>query len=117
LNITIDNSPSITNSPDITSEQANKLLSLQREIMEKVALGLEQEYQIVLDQLCKASELLIPDAIASIMIYDTTHSHLEVLSAPSLPSDAIDALNGLVPSEQAGSCGTAVYSNAPPICI
>lgn len=100
-------------SNNITNDQANKLLILQREIMEKLALGREQEYQIILDQLCKASELLIPDAIASIMTYDDTHSHLEVLSAPSLPEDAIDALNGLVPGEQAGSCGTAVYSNEP----
>ncbi len=97
----------------VTSDEANKLLKLQRDILEKVALGHEQEYQSVLEQLCKASESLIPDAVASIMVFDESKSSLQVLAAPSLPEEAIAALNGLVPSEYAGSCGAAVYSNEP----
>jgi diguanylate cyclase (GGDEF)-like protein len=107
-----DSTASTINS-DVSTEQANKLLSLQRDIMEKVAIDHEQEYQTVLNQFCKATELLITDAVASIMVFDETHSFLNVLSAPSLPADAIQALNGLVPSERAGSCGTSVYSNKP----
>ncbi len=102
-----------SDSPTVSTEQANQLLALQRDIMEKVALGHEHEYQTILDQLCKATELLIPDAAASIMVFDKTNSFLNVLSAPSLPAEAIQALNGLVPGSYAGSCGTAVYSNNP----
>ncbi len=108
-----DNPVTDSNITNITNGQANQLLKLQRDIINKVALGNEQEYQTILDQLCSATELLIPDAIASIMIFDDSHSFLKVLSAPSLPTDAVEALNGLVPSEHAGSCGTAVYSNLP----
>ena len=109
----MSSSTTFSNFSEITTEQANKLLILQRDIMKKVAFGHEQEYQAVLNQLCKATELLIPDAVASIMLFDETQSCLNVVSAPSLPTNAVDALNGLIPNEFAGSCGTAVYSNSP----
>jgi len=93
----------------VTTEQAEKLLKLQREILEQVALGVD--YGKILDALCKAAEQIVVDAVASIMVYDETGTALKVLAAPSVPVDAIAALNGLVPGEAAGSCGTAVYSN------
>ena len=95
----------------VTTEQAEKLLRLQREILEQVALGVD--YREILDALCKAAEQMVNDAVASIMVYDETGTFLTVLAAPSMPTDAVDALNGLIPSENAGSCGTAVHSNEP----
>ncbi|NOQ63442.1 MAG: EAL domain-containing protein [Methyloprofundus sp.] len=95
----------------VTTEQAEKLLRLQREILEQVALGVD--YRTILNALCYAAEQLVSDSLASIMIYDESHSFLTVLAAPSIPSEAIEALNGLIPSENAGSCGTAVHSNEP----
>ena len=93
----------------VTTEQAEKLLRLQREILEQVALGVD--YREILDALCKAAEQMVNDAVASIMVYDETGTFLTVLAAPSIPADAVDALNGLIPGKNAGSCGAAVHSN------
>ncbi len=94
-----------------TREQADSLLMIQNNILQKLASGAEHED--VLNALCKAAETLISNAVASVMVFDPTHSFLEVIAAPSIPQQAIDQLNGLVPSPQAGSCGTAVYSDKP----
>lgn len=95
----------------VTTIQAEKLLKLQREILEQVALGVD--YKQVLAALCRAAELMVSDALASIMVYDETGTALTVIAAPSIPPDAIECLNGLIPGKNAGSCGTAVHSNEP----
>ena len=95
----------------ITTEQAEKLLRLQREILEQVALGVD--HKELLDSLCKTAEQMVSDSLASIMVYDETGSFLTVLAAPTIPPVAVEALNGLIPGEAAGSCGTAVHSNQP----
>ncbi|NOQ14670.1 MAG: EAL domain-containing protein [Methyloprofundus sp.] len=102
---------SLSSEYSVTTEQAGKLLKLQRGILEQVALGVD--YREILDALCKVAEEMVSDSLASIMIYDETGSFLTVLAAPSIPAEAVGALNGLVPSENAGSCGTAVHSNEP----
>ncbi|MCF7969632.1 MAG: EAL domain-containing protein [Methylococcaceae bacterium] len=93
----------------VTTEQAGQLLALQREILEQVALNVD--YREILDALCKAAEQIVPNSVASIMIFDETGESLTVLAAPSIPLEAVALLNGLIPSERAGSCGTAVYYN------
>lgn len=95
----------------VTTIQAEKLIKLQRQILEQVALGVD--YKQVLEALCLAAEMMVSDALASIMVYDETETYLTVLVAPSIPPDAIECLNGIMPSEKAGSCGTAVRSNEP----
>ncbi len=92
-------------------EQNNALLKMQRDIMEQLALGTDHE--IVLNALCKTAESLASDAVASIMVFDKSRSFLEVIAAPSIPVEAVEMLNGLVPGPQAGSCGTSVYCNEP----
>jgi len=94
---------------DVTTEQAGELLALQREILEQVALGVD--YREILDALCKSAEQIVANAVASIMVYDETGESLTVLAAPSISPEAVALLNGLVPGERAGSCGTAVYHN------
>jgi len=92
-------------------EQADHLLHLQRDILEMVARN--AEYKTALDALCRATETLLPNSAASIMLFDPTHTFLEVKSAPSIPNEAVDFLNGLMPRPEAGSCGTAVFNNEP----
>jgi diguanylate cyclase (GGDEF)-like protein/PAS domain S-box-containing protein len=67
----------------------------------------------ILDQLCLLSEAMVPDSVCSIMLLDGTRSHLDVCSAPNIPPEGIEALNGLQPGPNAGSCGTAVYNKEP----
>jgi len=95
----------------LTSEDADRLLRLQKEILELVATG--QEHQFALDELCKTAEAMLPNSAASIMLYDEQHQSLIVHSAPSIPEHGILQLNGLVPGLEAGSCGTAVYKGEP----
>jgi len=100
---------SLTQRQELDSKQSAKLLEMQRSIMEKVALG--EDPCLTLDALCYSVEAMIEGAAASVMKYDDSQTFLEVISAPSLPEQAIAGLNGLVPDKYAGSCGTAVYSN------
>ncbi|WP_305909634.1 EAL domain-containing protein [Methylomarinum sp. Ch1-1] len=95
----------------ISREQSNALLKIQRDIMERLTLG--ADHQSILDALCKTAEDMSAGAVASVMVFDESRSFLKVLAAPSMPADAISALNGLIPGPQAGSCGTAVYCNEP----
>ena len=89
----------------------DQLLLSQKKILESVALG--GDFQEMLDELCVASELLVPDSLCSVMVFDQARQHLNVLSGPNLPSAVVDRLNGTVPGDGAGSCAAAVYQNAP----
>jgi diguanylate cyclase (GGDEF)-like protein len=95
----------------LTAEQSTRLLEMQKQILEKVVNG--ADVQATLDDLCRAAESMLDNTVASIMKYDDTRTSLQVIAGPSLPKEAIESLNGLQPSEQAGSCGTAVFSNQP----
>ncbi len=89
----------------------DRLLLWQKEILERVALG--GAFQEMLDELCVASELLVPDCVCSIMVFDQSRQHLNVVSAPNVPVEIVERLNGTVPSESTGSCAAAVFQNEP----
>jgi diguanylate cyclase (GGDEF)-like protein len=95
----------------LTLEESSKIVKVQRDILEIVVTG--EDAQNALDSLCKIAEDIVDNAIASIMIFNACQSELLVRSAPSLSHQACEALNGLVPGEFAGSCGTAVYRGIP----
>ncbi|PCJ38420.1 MAG: hypothetical protein COA75_01270 [Cellvibrionales bacterium] len=89
----------------------DRLLLLQKKILESVALG--GDFQETLDELCVASELLVPDSVCSVMVFDESRQYLDVISAPNVPDVIIDRLNGTVPGDSTGSCAVAVSHNAP----
>jgi len=95
----------------LTTEQMENLLLLQQKILGKIAFG--NQYQEILDDLCRSAESMLPNSIASIMLFNDARDNLSVKSAPSMSLEAVNALNGLVPGECSGSCGTAVYKNLP----
>jgi len=95
----------------IPQEQQESLLQLQRDILESVAIS--NDHKANLDKLCLAAEIILPNSSASIMLFNETHECLFVKAAPSLPKEAIQQLNGLVPGPHAGSCGTALYCKSP----
>jgi GAF domain-containing protein len=86
-----------------------QLLLLQRNTLESVAVSNNHEDQ--LRQLCFAAEAMLPNSVASIMLFNDDATELFVRSAPSIPAEAIEQLNGLKPGPCSGSCGTAVYSD------
>ncbi len=94
-----------------TEAEAFRLLSLQAEILEQIAVG--KPLIEVLERLCIHSEKLVGQCISSVMLYNHERTHLDVIAAPSMPAAAVDALNGLVPGEGAGSCASAVLHSRP----
>jgi diguanylate cyclase (GGDEF)-like protein len=95
----------------LTLEESNKLVKVQRDILEVVVTG--NDYQYALDSLCKIAEGIVDESLASIMLFNASRTELFVRAAPNLPNQACEDLNGLVPDEFAGSCGTAVYKGTP----
>ncbi len=95
----------------IDNVQLEELFRLQRHALEMIAAG--GAAGDILDQLCRMSEALLPNAVASVMLLDDERTSLRVRAAPSIPASAIEALNGLKPGPDAGSCGNAVYRNEP----
>ncbi len=95
----------------ITPEQYNELLHMQTAILGMVAR--RHDTQKILEELCIMAETMLPDSVASIMLLDASKSQMEVRAAPSIPESGVAALSGLCPGPEGGSCGNAVYGNAP----
>ena len=89
----------------------DQLLLLQKKILERVALG--ADFQEMLDELCLASELLVSESVCSVMVFDQSKHHLNVISGPRLPSAVADRLKGTLPASHSGSCARAVLQNSP----
>ena len=84
------------------------LLRLQREVIERIAL--EPEQSATHEALCLLVEERLADSVCSIMLLDQARGQLTVVAAPCAPPQLVEELNGLVPGELAGSCGTAVFT-------
>ena len=98
--------------PDaIAHQQMEQLLQFQRDALEMITL--DRPTNEILNGLCMLAETMVDDSVASIMLLDQSRSRLEVRAAPSIPREAIEALNGLQPGPDAGSCGTAVFKREP----
>ncbi|MCU7846013.1 MAG: EAL domain-containing protein [Candidatus Thiodiazotropha sp. (ex Monitilora ramsayi)] len=91
--------------------QTEELLSMQLSILEMIANDMKTDR--VLEELCYLSEAMLPNSVASIMLFDETRHHLNVRTAPSIPAEGIAYLDGLKPGPKSGSCGTAVFTGEP----
>ncbi|MCG8050501.1 MAG: EAL domain-containing protein [Candidatus Thiodiazotropha endolucinida] len=98
-------------STSINISQFDDLLDMQLSILEMISCNSNTDD--VLERLCILTESRLPNSVASIMLYDDSGHHLNVRAAPSVPSEGISYLDGLIPGPQAGSCGTAVYTGKP----
>jgi len=95
----------------LTNLESNQLIEVQRDILELVVTS--SDYQHALEALCHAAEGIVADALSSIMLFNDSKTALTVRAAPSLSSDAIEKLSGIVPGENSGSCGTAIFTSTP----
>lgn len=93
----------------ITNEQIEGLLNLYADILPHTAS--DQQHTELLGRLCTLAEALVEDSYATIMHFNEAEDALYVSAAPSLPPEAVIALNGLSNGE--GSCGNAVFHNQP----
>ncbi|BBB27409.1 GGDEF domain-containing protein [Amphritea japonica] len=92
-------------------EELDQILRFQQAIFTQVASN--TPYLEVLSALCRMAEKLLPDSVATVMLRDDQTGLLNVLVAPSVPQEGIDALTGLAPGPGSGSCGNAVMRNEP----
>jgi len=95
----------------MSSEEFKEISAIQQEVLQMVAEG--ENKTTVLISLCKLSESLLENSVASIMIQDEETGEMNVLSAPSIPEAGKNALKGLKPGPGGGSCGNALYRNQP----
>lgn len=93
----------------LTPQEYNHILEMQQNIFDLLAVG-ENEQQI-LSHLCLIAEKLLPNSVASVMLLDTETGLMSVISAPSIPPEGHNALQGLKPGPGGGSCGNAVFRN------
>ncbi|MDE2569909.1 MAG: EAL domain-containing protein [Sphingomonadales bacterium] len=86
------------------------MLSLRNTILEMTAKG--ADLKSTADRLCFEIEALAPGIVCSVLTVDC-EGLLHPLSAPSLPQDYCDALDGLMIGPDVGSCGTAAWMREP----
>lgn len=94
-------------SGQLSIEEQNQLLKLQRAILESVARG--ADHMEVINQICRLEESLLSNAFSSVMLMDDETQRLNVYAAPSLTPEQIGKINGLRPSPGGGSCGNVIY--------
>ena len=93
---------------DITErKETEQREQLQKTILEKIVVGKHSQPDILKD-LCLQIEWILPSCICSIMLLDETTGVLKVGAVPSGGDSACAILDGLIPGEFAGACGTAV---------
>ncbi len=95
----------------LSSDEYLQILDLQKEIFALLTVG--RNTQDVFERLCQLAEMMLPGAVASIMLLDRSSGLMDVACAPSIPPVGHDALRGLKPGPGGGSCGNAVFSNKP----
>ncbi|MEM7415884.1 MAG: response regulator [Gemmatimonadota bacterium] len=66
-----------------------------------------------LDAMARIVEAKNPGLRCSILLVDSTGTHVTVGAGPSLPSEYNDEVEGLLIGPAVGSCGTAAFWNAP----
>ncbi|HEY9815424.1 MAG TPA: PAS domain-containing protein [Candidatus Obscuribacterales bacterium] len=100
---------------DITErKKTENFLDRQTQVLEAIASGIEL-YQ-VLDLLIEIIEARGDrPMLGSILLLDESGHRLRTGAAPHMPADFLAAVDGLPIGPESGSCGTAVYRQAPVI--
>jgi PAS domain S-box-containing protein len=94
---------------DITHIKTQQLtLALEKNVLELNASSLNSLGQTI-NELLKGIEEIYPDMICSVLELDEAQEKLYHLSAPRLPAEYCNAVNGLTIGPKAGSCGTAAF--------
>ncbi len=95
----------------LNSAQLSQLLDLQQTLLESIALG--KGFSELLDDLCKMIEVMIPDSLASVMLFNDDRQSLRFQSGPTFSEQARRLFEEIQTAEDMGSCGNAVLSGEP----
>jgi diguanylate cyclase (GGDEF)-like protein len=74
-------------------KQFEQLIEFQDEIIQSIALSSDTQH--VLDKLCLTAESLIPNSVASLILFENSSTVLRVIAAPSLTNGAVKSLERL----------------------
>ncbi|NRA34216.1 MAG: GAF domain-containing protein [Polyangiaceae bacterium] len=91
--------------------QETELMRLQLSVLELTAKG--ASLKDVLSTACVAVEGVLSGCACSVLLLQPDSVSLGQAVGPSLPQEALDALNGLVIGQLSGSCGTAAFTREP----
>ncbi|MCX7192256.1 MAG: EAL domain-containing protein [Proteobacteria bacterium] len=80
----------------------------ERGVLELLARG--EPLPALLNQLACSYEKMYPGMLCSVLLLSKDGLHLEHGAAPGLPEAYCKAINGSPVGDQAGSCGTAIYT-------
>jgi PAS domain S-box-containing protein len=94
---------------DITNRKRQEaLLALEKEVLELNARP-QVSLKATSDFLLKGIEQMFPGIYCSVLRLKEDGKTIETISAPSLPPEFRDSVNGLSIGPRMGSCGTAMY--------
>jgi PAS domain S-box-containing protein len=97
---------------DVSDQRRDQAVRQARNaVLDQLVAG--RSLPVILDDIARRLEALNPGQRVSILLLDERLGHLVRGAAPSLPEFYVASLDGLVPGEGRGSCGTAVWRGEP----
>src|SRR2546425_3383399 len=108
-------SPQMAAAPDhrLDRDRAEALLTGENQLLERLVQG--ENLESILDGVCRMVEGIFGDSFVSIMLVHPDDHRLWYAASGTLPTAYTQAFNGLEIGPSQGSCGAAVYRNAPVI--
>ena len=95
----------------LSADEQQSILEYQQSILRAV-LGSRDSIAMVGD-ICHLAEMLLPNAVGTVMLRNPDDGKLYVYCSPSVPRAAVRRLNGLQPGPGGGSCGNVIYQGTP----
>ena len=92
-------------------KQDEALLAGEKRLLEMIATGVP--LREILNTLCLIIEEQRPGTLASVLLLNPDHVHLDSVAGPSLPKEWTRQMENLPIGPCAGSCGTAAYRGSP----
>ncbi len=87
------------------------ILEYQQSILRAVLSGRDSIGMV--REVCHLAEMLLPNAVGTVMLLNPDDGKLYVHASPSVPEVAVRRLNGLQPGPGGGSCGNVIYRGTP----
>jgi diguanylate cyclase (GGDEF)-like protein/PAS domain S-box-containing protein len=97
-----------THLAEIRHQATRDRLARHQAVLQRIARN--EPLAETLDELCREIEEAYPGTHCSVQLADQDHDVLHHAAAPTLPAEAIDALEGMPIAPGMGACGTAAYT-------
>lgn len=95
----------------LSDQEKEQILGLQQAVLH--SLLQDRNAQEIAEDICRLAERLLPNAVASVMLYDEKREKLDVMAAPNIPPVARKQFSDLRPGPGSGSCGNVLFQKQP----